>query len=83
MNKSVKKVIHFLYGPFIAVIYFFMTNYRANRDRLERLFANKKVSGFLKGLAVVVLIAWLGTFYFAPEESRDRLTDQIKSVFAK
>lgn len=78
MQKSYAKWIDFLYGPFFRVIGFFYRVYTANRARLESLKSNAKVSAFLKTLAVLVLLGWILTWFFASDESRQRLTDDVK-----
>lgn len=83
MKESYKKIFDFLYGPFFAVLDFFMRNYKANRDRLDNVLSSKKVSSFLQGLAVILLIIWIIIFSFAPDEKRNELTQQIKQGFEK
>jgi hypothetical protein len=78
VQKSLAKWIDFLYGPFFKVIGFFYRIYTANRARVERLKANQKVSSFLKLLTVLVLVGWILIWYFASEESRNRLVDDVK-----
>ena len=78
MQKSLAKWIDFLYGPFFKVIGFFYRIYTANRARVEALKANQKVSSFLKLLTVLVLVGWILTWYFATDESRNRLVDDVK-----
>ena len=78
MQKSYAKWIDFLYGPFFRVIGFFYRTYTANRARVAAFKANQKVAAFLKMLAVVVLLGWILTWYFASDESRQRLTDDVK-----
>lgn len=81
MDKPLQKLFQFLYGPFFAVLDFFMRTYRANRDRLDRLLSHKKVAVFLQGLAISVLIIWLLIFVFSSEESRKRLTQEVQQSF--
>ena len=78
MQKSYAKWIDFLYGPFFRVIGFFYRTYTSNRARVAALKANRKVAAFLKMLAVLVLVGWILTWFFASEESRQRLTDEVK-----
>jgi hypothetical protein len=78
VQKSVAKWIDFLYGPFFKVIGFFYRIYTANRARVEALKANRKVSSFLKLLTVLVLVGWILTWFFASEESRNGLVDDVK-----
>lgn len=83
MKPTAKKIFDFLYGPFFAVLDFFMRHYKANRERLDNFMSKEKVSSFLQGLAVVILVIWIITFYFAPEEKRKELTQEMKQSFEK
>ncbi len=78
MQKSYPRWIEFLYGPFFKVIGFFYRNYTANRARLEKFRSQEKVAMLLKLLAVAVLVGWILTWFFASDESRNRLTDEVK-----
>ena len=78
LQKSYAKWIDFLYGPFFRVIGFFYRVYTANRTRVESLKSNQTVSAFLKLLAVLILLGWILTWFFASDESRNRLTDEVK-----
>ena len=78
MQKSYAKWIDFLYGPFFRVIGFFYRTYTANRARVAAFKANQKVSVVLKILAVLILVGWILTWFFASDESRHRLTDEVK-----
>ena len=80
MQKSFSKWINFLYGPLFAVIGFFYRSYTANRARVERIKENKKVSAALKFITVMVLLGWILIWMFASDESRHRLTDEIKKT---
>lgn len=76
--KSYPKWVEFLYGPFFSVIGFFYRTYTANRARFTRLTASQKVSSFLRFLAVAILLVWILVWLFASDESRSRLSDEIK-----
>ena len=78
MRKSFAKWIDFLYGPFFRVIGFFYRSYTANRARIAALKANAKVAALLKVITVLVLVGWILTWFFASEESRTRLADDVK-----
>jgi len=78
--RSVSQWIEFLYGPIFRVIGFFYRVYTANRARLNRMLGNARVAGLLRALAIVVLIGWILVWYLAPDESRNRLTDEIKQT---
>lgn len=80
VNKTVSKWINFLYGPFFRVIGFFYRSYQANRARIARLKANERVSAFLKVVAMLILAGWILIWYFASDESRGKLTDDIKQT---
>jgi len=80
VNKSLSKWIDFLYGPFFRVIGFFYRSYQSNRARIAQLKANEKVSAFLKFMAILILVGWILVWLFASEESRTRLTDDIKQT---
>jgi hypothetical protein len=76
-----KKIIKFLYGPIISVIYFFMRSYSLNRQRLNEITAREKISWLLQFVAIGSLIIWLFIFAFASDESRNALTEQVKQRF--
>ena len=78
MRKSYAKWINFLYGPFFKVIGFFYRSYTANRARIEALKANARVAVFFKAITVLVLVGWILTWFFASEESRTRLVDEVR-----
>jgi hypothetical protein len=78
VRKSLAKWIDFLYGPFFRVIGFFYRSYTANRARIAAFKANAKVAVFLKAITILVLAGWILTWFFASEESRNRLTDEVR-----
>ena len=81
LKPTAKKIFDFLYGPFFAVLDFFMRHYKSNRERLDNFMSKEKVSSFLQGLAVLILVVWIVVFYFAPEEKRKQLTQEIQQSF--
>lgn len=81
MHIDHKKIIKFLYGPIISVIYFFMRSYSLNRQRLNEFTTTKKISWLLQFVAIASLIIWLFIFAFASDESRNALTEQVKQRF--
>ncbi len=83
MKDLAQKTFCFLFGPLFSVINFFMRHYKANRERLDSFQAREKVSSFLQGAAVIMLLIWIVIFYFAPEEKRKELTLEIKQGFDK
>ena len=80
MQKKYAKWIDFLYGPFFRVIGFFYRSYTANRARFERIKAHQGFAAFLKIATVLVLLGWILIWLFASEESRNRLTDEVKQT---
>ena len=81
MKPTAKKIFDFLYGPFFAVLDFFMRHYKTNREHLDNFMNKDKVSSFLQGLAVLILVIWIIVFYFAPEDKRKQLTQEIQKSF--
>lgn len=81
MTLDYKKILHYLFGPLLTVIVFFMRSYKTNRERLDDFLSRKKVTSILQGLAMAVLIIWIIVFYLAPEERRGDLTRQIKQSY--
>lgn len=79
MQKSFPKWVEFLYGPLFSVIGFFYRTYTANRARFASLKSSKKVAAFLRFMAMLILIAWIAIWFFASEESRTRLVDDIRN----
>ena len=68
----------FLYGPLFRVIGFFYRVYSANRARLQKLKANERVSSFIKFMTMLILLGWILIWYFASDQSRTRLVDDVK-----
>ena len=81
MDKPLQKIFQFLYGPFFAVLDFFMRHYKANRERLAKLTSKKGVASFMQIIAVVLLIIWIIIFMFASDESRNRLTKEVQESY--
>ena len=80
MRNTVWKWIDFLYGPFFRVIGFFYRNYKANRAAVSRFLARKQVSAVMKLLAILFLLGWILVWMFASDESRTRLSDEIRQT---
>lgn len=76
--KSFAEWIDFLYGPLFRVIGFFYRTYTANRARFARLTESAGISILLKSLAVLILIGWILIWYFAADEDRNRLTEEVQ-----
>ena len=80
MNKSFAEWIDFLYGPIFRVIGFFYRVYTANRARVDRFKQTAGIATLLRALAVMVLIGWILVWYFAPDDSRDRLNEEVRKT---
>jgi hypothetical protein len=80
MQEKYAKWIDFLYGPFFRVIGFFYRIFSANRARFERIKASQRVAGFIKFMTVLVLLGWILIWLFASEDSRGRLTQEVKQT---
>jgi hypothetical protein len=78
VRKSFSEWIEFLYGPIFRVIGFFYRTYTANRARFARVTESAGVSLILKAMAVLLLVGWLLVWYFATDEDRTRLTDEVQ-----
>ena len=71
----------FMFGPTIKLITFIMETYSANRERMKRFKENPKIASLIRNAAVIILLIWAIIWIFAPEESRNRLTDEFKEKF--
>jgi hypothetical protein len=80
MQKKYAWWIDFLFGPLLRVIGFFYRSYVANRARLSRFMANPRVATFFKIVTVLVLVGWILIWMFASEESRSRLTEEVRQT---
>ncbi|MGB5330766.1 MAG: hypothetical protein WBO58_21350 [Gammaproteobacteria bacterium] len=78
MQKPYSRWVEFLYGPFFKVIGFFYRSYTTNRARIAKLKANEKISSFIRFMAMAILVGWILIWYFASDESRTRLVDDVK-----
>lgn len=78
VQKPYSRWIEILYGPFFRIIGFFYRAYTANRARIAKLKANEKVSAFIRFMAMAILVGWILIWYFASEESRTSLVDDVK-----
>ena len=83
VEKPLQKLFQFLYGPLFIVIDFFIRNYRANRDRVQKLVARKKASSFIQNAALIFLIVWILVFALGSEEHRSKFTAALKESFAE
>lgn len=80
MQEKHRKLIDYLYGPYFKVIGFFYRIFSANRARVERLKSSARVAAVLRFLTVVVLLGWILVWMFASEDSRNRLTEEMKQT---
>lgn len=80
MGKSFAEWIDFLYGPIFRVIGFFYRIFTANRARFERIRQSAGIALLLRALAVLILVGWFLVWYFAPNDSRNRLTNEIRQT---
>ena len=79
MNRSqTTSWLKFLFGPWIWLIGFFYRSYTTNRDRLAGLMARPWAAALIKTAVVVTFLAWIVIWLFASDESRTRLTDEVK-----
>ena len=78
MPRPYPKWLIFLYGPIFGVIPFFYRVYSANRARLQKLKANERVSSFIKFMTILILLGWILIWYFASEQNRNSLVDDVK-----
>jgi len=78
VQKPYPKWLVFLYGPIFRVIGFFYRVYSANRARLQKLKTNEKVASFIKFMTILILLGWILVWYFASEQSRTSLVDDVK-----
>ncbi len=80
MQPKYARIINFLYGPLFKVIGFFYRSYTSNRARLQRFKAHQGVAKTLRILTVLVVVGWILIWMFASEESRSRLTDEVRQT---
>jgi len=78
LTNRLHQLIDFLYGPFFKVIGFFYRTYKANRIRVSNLTDKKRIASLLQNGAVILLIAWMLIWFFASEESGNRLTLEVQ-----
>jgi len=78
VQKPYSRWIEILYGPFFRIIGFFYRVFTANRARVARLKANEKVSAFIRTMTILVLLGWILIWYFASDDSRTSLVDDVK-----
>lgn len=83
MGKSFSQWIDFLYGPIFRVIGFFYRAYTANRARFERFIQSAWIAPLLRALAVLVLVGWILVWYFAADDSRARLSNEVRQIFGE
>ena len=80
MQSKYARIINFLYGPWFWIIGVFYRTYSANRARLARFKANQGVAWLLRMLTVVFFVAWILIWFFASDEDRSRLSDEVRQT---
>lgn len=83
MKKPHHQWIEILYGPFFKAIGFFYRSYKSNRNRVKNLKTKEGVSSFITATTVIFLLVWILIFLFSSEESRNRLTEEVKQSFSE
>lgn len=78
MAKRLQEWIGFLYRPYLKVISFIYQIYCSNRARFKRLTEGKMVSSLIQYGAVILLLVWILIWFFASDESRGKLTQEVK-----
>lgn len=78
MAKRLQRWINFLFSPFLNFVGYIYRIFRTNRDRIEKLKAEKTISFFIRNGAIIVLLVWILIWFFASDESRVRLTQEVK-----
>ena len=72
------KWVQILYWPYFKMAAFLYRIYKGNRSWVGRIKSKKSVAGFMQAAMLVTLMIWLLIWFFASEESRNRLTDEFK-----
>jgi hypothetical protein len=80
MQEKHRKWIDYLYGPYFKVAGFFYRIFSANRARVERLKSSERVAAVLRFLSVAVVVVWILIWLFASDDSRNRLTEEMKQT---
>jgi hypothetical protein len=78
LSNRLHQWIDFLYGPIFRVIGFFYRIYKSNRIRVSSLTDRKTIAILLQNAAVILLMAWMLIWFFASDESRNRLTQEVQ-----
>jgi hypothetical protein len=76
--KRHQRWINFLFRPLFNFIGYIYRIYRTNRDRVENFKAGKTISSFIRNGAIIVLLVWILIWFFASDESRVRLMQEVK-----
>ena len=64
----------------IRVVAFIYRTFTANRRRIATLKANEIVASGIRYLAVLILLGWILIWFFASEESRGRLSNEVRQL---
>lgn len=83
VSPRLQEIIQTLYGPFFKIIGFFYRIYTHNRARMKALKTREQISAFIKAAAVITLFVWIAIWFFASEESRNKLTEEFKQTIGE
>lgn len=70
--------IQILFGPLFKIIGFFYRSYKLNRQRVKTLKQRPGFAKIVKAGMLLTIVVWLGIWFFATEESRNSLTEQVR-----
>jgi hypothetical protein len=76
-------VLRFLYGPPLRTIAWIMETWVSNRERVKRFKENPRIAGLIRNAAIIILLLWALIWIFAPDEYRERLTEEFKAQIGK
>ncbi|OOZ39590.1 hypothetical protein BOW52_07110 [Solemya elarraichensis gill symbiont] len=76
-------VFRFLYGPPLRFLAWIAETYTSNRNRVTSLKENPRVAGLIRNAAIIILLLWALIWIFAPDEYRERLTEEFKTQIEK
>jgi hypothetical protein len=78
MSKPSVSIRRFLFQPYEKLFTVFIRIYQANRQAVARLKSHRRLTGLLQVMMLLTLISWLLIWFFASEESRQRLTREFQ-----
>ena len=77
------EIFRFLYGPPLRFMAWIAETYTNNRNRVKSIKENPRVAELIRNAAVIILLLWVLIWVFAPDEYRERLTEEFKSQIEK